>query len=57
VPGGFMLKLIAALFVMIVAVDVYLHGSPLNAIGVFSAIGFFYLAISFLMEELAAQDD
>jgi hypothetical protein len=52
-----MLKLIAALFVMIVAVDVYLHGSPLNAVGVFSVIGFFYLAINFLMQELAAQDD
>lgn len=52
-----MLKLIAVLFLIIAAVDVYLHGSPLNALGVFSAIGFFYIVINFLMEELSAQDD
>ena len=52
-----MLKLIAVLFFIIAAVDVYLHASLLNALAVFSAIGFFYLVISLLMERLAAQDD
>lgn len=52
-----MLKFIATVFVIIAAVDVYLHASPLNALAVFAAIGFFYLVIIFLMEQLAAQDD
>lgn len=52
-----MLKLIAVMFVIVAAVDVYLHGSLLNALGVFAAISFFYLVINFLMEKLAAHDD
>jgi ABC-type arginine/histidine transport system permease subunit len=52
-----MLKLIAIVFVIVVAVDVYFNASPLNALAVFVVIGFFYLVISFLMEQLAAQDD
>jgi hypothetical protein len=52
-----MLKLIAIVFFMVVAVDVYFNASPINALCVFAAIGFFYLVINLLMKELAAQDD
>lgn len=52
-----MLKLIAIVFVMVVAVDVYFNASPINALCVFAAIGLFYLVISLLMKELAAHDD
>lgn len=52
-----MLKLIAIVFFIIVAVDVYFNASPINALAVFAGIGFFYLVISLLMKELASQDD
>ena len=52
-----MLKLIAIVFFIIVAVDVYFNASPINALAVFAGVGFFYLVISLLMKELAAQDD
>jgi ABC-type arginine/histidine transport system permease subunit len=55
--GGHMLKLIAIVFVIVVAVDVYFNASPLNALAVFVVLGFFYLVINFLMEELATKDD
>ncbi len=52
-----MLKLIAIVFFIVIAVDVYFNASPINALAVFAGVGVFYLAISLLMKELAAQDD
>ncbi len=52
-----MLKLIATLFFIVVAVDVYFNASPINALCVFSAIAFCYLVINLLMKELEGQDD
>jgi hypothetical protein len=51
-----MLKLIAIVFFIVAAVDVYFNASPLNALAVFAVIGFFYLVISLLMEQLASGD-
>ena len=52
-----MLKLIAIVFFIIVAVDVYFNASPINALAVFAGEVFFYLVISMLMKELAVQVD
>jgi len=51
-----MLKFIAVLFFVVATIDVYLHASALNAVGVFLVIGGFYCAISFLMDKLAYED-
>ena len=51
-----MLKLIAIVFFIVASVDVYFNASLLNALAVFTVIGFFYLVISLLMEQLASGD-
>ena len=51
-----MLKLIAVVFFVVVAVDVYVNASPINALAVFTGVGFCYLVINLLMKELATQD-
>lgn len=52
-----MLKLIAVVFFILVAVDVYFNASLVNALAIFAGVGFFYLVINLLIKELAVQDD
>ncbi len=52
-----MLKLIAIVFFIFVAIDVYFNASLINALAVFAGVGFFYLVINVLIKELAVQDD